>query len=163
MLYYCRNKRAYCDDYCLQNNTFGPSCWSSVWRAIWYPYVESGHSYHVSWDKLELSDLPPISPLKIKDTMKNILDSINSIEPIPECYPCVGKINNQTVSQGEFLTHLDFSLWFNKCRNIILIHKTISEYSLVASKFNSSILMILQFHVHLISIKMQLDQNSLWS
>ncbi len=37
-------------------------------------------------DKIEVSDLPKINPLKINHTLQQIVDGINSIPPVPEYY-----------------------------------------------------------------------------
>ena len=37
-------------------------------------------------DKIEVSDLPKINPLKINSTLKQIVDGINSIPDVPEYY-----------------------------------------------------------------------------
>lgn len=37
-------------------------------------------------DKIEVSDLPKINPLKIRSMLKQLVDFINSIPPVPEYY-----------------------------------------------------------------------------
>ena len=37
-------------------------------------------------DKIEVSDLPKINPLKINQTLHQIVDGINSIPAVPEYY-----------------------------------------------------------------------------
>ena len=37
-------------------------------------------------DKIEVSDLPKVNPLKINSTLKQIVDGINSIPDVPEYY-----------------------------------------------------------------------------
>lgn len=37
-------------------------------------------------DKLEVSDLPKINPLKINHELQNLVDAFNSIPPVPEYY-----------------------------------------------------------------------------
>ena len=39
-----------------------------------------------SKDKIEVSDLPKINPLKLPQTMHEIVDAINQIPPVPEYY-----------------------------------------------------------------------------
>ena len=37
-------------------------------------------------DKIEVSDLPKINPLKLPQTMHEIVNAINQIPPVPEYY-----------------------------------------------------------------------------
>ena len=37
-------------------------------------------------DKIEVSDLPKINPLKIHETIEQLVDGINSIPDVPEYY-----------------------------------------------------------------------------
>ena len=37
-------------------------------------------------DRIEVSDLPKINPLKIQETLKQIVDGINAIPDVPEYY-----------------------------------------------------------------------------
>ena len=37
-------------------------------------------------DKIEVSDLPKVNPLKLPQTMHEIVEAINQIPPVPEYY-----------------------------------------------------------------------------
>ncbi len=37
-------------------------------------------------DKIEVSDLPKVNPLKLPQTMHEIVNAINQIPPVPEYY-----------------------------------------------------------------------------
>lgn len=48
--------------------------------------VNAGMKMMLGKDKIEVSDLPKINPLKINQTLHQIVDGINSIPPVPEYY-----------------------------------------------------------------------------
>ena len=48
--------------------------------------VNAGMKMMLGKDKIEVSDLPKINPLKINQTLHQIVDGINSIPAVPEYY-----------------------------------------------------------------------------
>jgi len=48
--------------------------------------VNAGMKMMLGKDKIEVSDLPKINPLKINQTLHEIVDAINSIPSVPEYY-----------------------------------------------------------------------------
>ena len=48
--------------------------------------VSAGMKTMLGKDKIEVSDLPKINPLKLPQTMREIVDAINQIPPVPEYY-----------------------------------------------------------------------------
>lgn len=48
--------------------------------------VKAGMLTMTGKEKLELSDLPEINPLKLKGTLQQLIDAINDIPPVPEAY-----------------------------------------------------------------------------
>lgn len=48
--------------------------------------VKAGMLTMTGKEKLELSDLPEVNPLKLKGTLQQLIDAINDIPPVPEAY-----------------------------------------------------------------------------
>ena len=48
--------------------------------------VNAGLKMMLGKDKIEVSDLPKVNPLKIGQTLHQIVDALNTIPPMPEYY-----------------------------------------------------------------------------